>query len=87
MYVCSHVGVQTAVTPGSPEKSLEYELCAVLLHLDQYNMTVAGHYVALTKDKKGEWYDVIHVFCVVVVFFRYRIYAYICIIFIFFLSC
>lgn len=47
------------MTPGTPDNyGLEYELYAVLVHIDVYNLTSFGHYVALVKGSDGIWYDI-----------------------------
>lgn len=44
------------MTPGSNDTGpLEYELYAVLIHLDLMNFTSFGHYVCATKTADGLW--------------------------------
>lgn len=50
------LNITTYVTPGSDEGVLEYELYAVLLHLDLYNTTAFGHYICATKAADGSWW-------------------------------
>lgn len=50
------LNLTTVLTPGSDEGVLEYELYAVLLHLDMYNLTFFGHYICATKAADGTWW-------------------------------
>ena len=48
--------LQNFMTPGSPNAgALEYDLYGILIHLDLYNLTSFGHYVALILGSDGVW--------------------------------
>ena len=40
---------QHFVTPGAPEASPEYDLVAVLVHLDLFNISAFGHYICYNR--------------------------------------
>ena len=47
---------QHFMTKGSPDAAPEYELFAVIVHLDVMNIASFGHYVAYMKASDGQWY-------------------------------
>ena len=44
------------MTPGSDDEDPQYELRAVLVHLDLYNISSFGHYIAFILSDDGKWY-------------------------------
>ena len=44
------------MTPGSGDSDPEYELLAVLVHLDVYNISSFGHYIAFVVNSEGQWW-------------------------------
>merc|ERR1712166_1093493 len=44
------------MTPGSDDEDPQYELRAVLVHLDLYNISSFGHYIAFILSNDGKWY-------------------------------
>ncbi|EGD74763.1 hypothetical protein PTSG_07000 [Salpingoeca rosetta] len=50
------LNLKNFMTPGTRDTDgLEYDLYAILIHLDMYNLTSFGHYVALIKGSDGVW--------------------------------
>lgn len=51
------VVIQHFMTPGSLDSHRKpiYDLCSVLLHLDIYNISAFGHYVAFLRQDSGDW--------------------------------
>ena len=51
-----HLRLKHFMTAGSPDTDPQYELLAVLVHLDVRNISSFGHYVAFVLGAGGKWF-------------------------------
>lgn len=43
---------------GDSDRSAQYNLYAVVVHVDMMNSTSTGHYVCYVKNFRGEWFGI-----------------------------